>query len=609
MKIPPANHANKANVYSLRFARFAGGVFGGEFVKRFFMAGALLLCALGLLQPSSSAQGRRQKGKPAASSAGKSGQEKTKSAAATAEDNQQEKAKPPTTPGQFGNVEAITAAQMKEWLNVIASDEMEGRDTPSRGLDMAAKFIADHLSKWGVRPGGSNGTYFQKFSLTSRRVLPEQTAASVNGQSFKLGVDFIADQFPGRASGRIVYVGHGHIIRSKDIDAYRGVNVKDKILLAVQGYPRGVTYSQDIIGKKEGEDFHTPETYARAHGARGVIYIPSSSTLMFWQNRHKTFLSPSKMTPEKPQTNVPVIYASEKMIKAILEGEKLDYETIRKQVSDDALGDAFDLSPAKQVNFNVNAKVESATTQNVVGIIEGIDHYLRKEYVAVGAHYDHIGMRPNAEGDRIFNGADDDGSGTVATMAIAEALAKSKLRPKRSILLVWHAGEEKGLWGSEFFTKYPPVPINEIVAQLNIDMIGRSKKEGDDKPENVNLTGPNGLYIIGSKMMSDDLGNLSEEVNNSYLKLDFNYKYDDPDDPERFFYRSDHYNYAQKGVPIIFYFSGVHEDYHMPGDHADKIDYEKLEKVTRTIFATMWKLANAPTRPKVNKPLPPQTAN
>jgi len=579
-------------------------------VKRIFLAWALLLCALALSQPSSSAQGKQQKGKPAGASPGKSRQEKTKPESSAAEGDQQEKAKPPDTPGQFGNVEAITAAQLKEWLYVVASDEMEGRETPSRGLDMAAKFIAEHLSKWGVRPAGSDGTYFQKFALTSSRVLPEQTTASVNGQSFKLGEGFIAEPVPGRASGRMVYVGRGHIIRSKDIDDYRGLNVKDKIMLVVEGYPRGVS-NQDTLGKKEGEDFDSPETYARSHGARGIIYIPGSSTLTFWQNRHKTSLNPSRMKMEKPQRvpNVPVICASEKMIKAILAGEKLDYETIKKQASEDSLGDGFDLTPGKQVSFNVNAKVESAMTQNVVGVIEGGDYYLRKEYVAVGAHYDHIGMRPNAEGDRIFNGADDDGSGTVATMAIAQALTNSQQRPKRSILFVWHAGEEKGLWGSEFFTKNPAVPINQIIAQLNIDMIGRSKKEGDDNPANINLTGPNGLYVIGSRMMSDDLGNLSEEVNNSYLKLDFNYKYDDPNDPERFFYRSDHYNYAQKGVPIIFYFSGVHEDYHGPGDHADKIDYQKMEKVTRTIFATMWKLANAPNRPKVNKPLPPQTAN
>jgi Zn-dependent M28 family amino/carboxypeptidase len=313
--------------------------------------------------------------------------------------------------------------------------------------------------------------------------------------------------------------------------------------------------------------------------------------------------------PKQSGANIPVIYASEKMAKAILEGEKLDYETIRKQGAEGALDEGFDLSAGKQASFNVNAKIDRAITQNVVGVIEGVDPILKKEYVAVGAHYDHIGISKNAEGDRIFNGADDDGSGTVATLAIAGALAKSPERPKRSIIFVWHAGEEKGLWGSEFFTSNPTVPMEQIVTQLNIDMIGRSKKQGDNNPANRDLTGPNELYVIGSKMMSTDLGNLSEEVNNSYLKLAFNYKYDDPNDSERFFYRSDHFNYAKRGVPIIFYFSGVHEDYHGLADTADKIDYQKMEKVARTVFAMMWKLANAPARPKVDKPLPPQVAN
>lgn len=565
-------------------------------MRRTFLATILLSWALVASQPLSYAQGK---------------QDKTKPAVAPAPRETQGPAKPAPTLGQFGNIEAITAAQLKEWLYVVASDEMEGRDTPSRGLDLTAKFIAERLSRWGVRPGGDDGTYFQKFELTSRRVAPEMTTGSVNGQRFKLGEDFIAEPTPGQASGRIVYVGHGYVIRARDIDAYRGIDVKGKIMLVVEGFPKGVSF-QDLRGKKEGEDYDTPETYARAHGARGVIYIPSLSTLTFWQNRHQFSLNPSRIRMERPGrsgANIPVIYASEKMVKAILDGEKLNYETIRKQASEGALGEAFDLSAGKQVSFNVNAKIDRAATQNVVGLIEGADPLLKKEYVAVGAHYDHVGMRQNAEGDNIYNGADDDGSGTVATLAIAEALAKSSVRPKRSILLVWHAGEEKGLWGSEFFTDNPNVPIEQIVTQLNIDMIGRSKEGGDNNPANNDLTGPNELYIIGSKMMSADLGNLSEDVNNSYLKLAFNYKYDDPNDTERFFYRSDHYNYAKKGIPIIFYFSGVHEDYHGLADTADKIDYQKMEKVARTIFATMWRLANAPARPKVDKPLPPQVAN
>src|SRR5262249_23772984 len=155
--------------------------------------------------------------------------------------------------------------------------------------------------------------------------------------------------------------------------------------------------------------------------------------------------------------------------------------------------------------------------------------------------------------------------------------------------------------GSRFFTEFPTVPLDRVVAQLNIDMIGRSKRAGDTNPRNADLSAADEIYVIGSKMMSTALGELSERVNNGYLRLRFNYRYDDPKDPNRFFFRSDHFNYARKGVPIIFYFDGIHEDYHRPSDSPDKIDYQKMEKVARTIFATASELANAPQGPKVDK--------
>jgi Zn-dependent M28 family amino/carboxypeptidase len=296
------------------------------------------------------------------------------------------------------------------------------------------------------------------------------------------------------------------------------------------------------------------------------------------------------------------------MVNTIFQGERLDYEAIKKQMGEGVFGEPFDLSPNKKADFTVSVKVETLMTQNVVAVLEGSDPKLKDEYVAIGAHYDHVGIgSTTSNGDKIYNGADDDGSGTVAVLAIAEALSEGT-RPKRSVLFVWHAGEEKGLWGSEFIVENPPVPINQIIVQLNIDMIGRSKKNGDTNIRNTNLTGPNEIYVIGSKLMSTELGEISESVNKSFLNLKFNYKYDAPNDPERFFYRSDHFNYARKGIPIIFYFDGVHEDYHGLSDHPEKIDYLKMEKVTRTIYATLLKLADAPSRPKVDKPLPAQLA-
>jgi Zn-dependent M28 family amino/carboxypeptidase len=225
--------------------------------------------------------------------------------------------------------------------------------------------------------------------------------------------------------------------------------------------------------------------------------------------------------------------------------------------------------------------------------------------VAVGAHYDHVGIRPNAVGeDKIWNGADDDGSGTVAVLAMAEALAKSPKKPKRSILFVWHAGEEKGLWGSEYFNKFPTVDIKKVVAQLNIDMIGRSRKPGDTNPKNKDLSAESEIYVIGSEMMSSKLGSITKSVNDSFLKLNYNYKYDDPKDTNRFFFRSDHFNYAINGIPIVFWFDGVHEDYHGADDEAEKIDYSKMERVARTIFLTMWEIADLKERPAVDKQLP-----
>jgi hypothetical protein len=508
---------------------------------------------------------------------------------------------------EVGPVEAITAAQLRDYLYFVASDEMEGRNTPSRGLDLTAKFIALNLSRWGFKPGGDNGTYFQKIPLQSRRLVAEETVATLGGQKLTLGTDYLARPVAGQASGALVFVGHGLQFKAKGIDPYQGIDVRGKILVVVDGLPKGVARG-DLRGKA-GVDFETAESYARRNGAAGIITLPGNFTLRFWDRIHQQAVSAAQPSVgNTAPSTLPTIIISEKTAAQLFAGEKVDYETLKKQVADGQVAASFDFTPARQLNFAIKATSETQMTQNVVAILEGSDPVLRQEYVAVGAHYDHVGVgNPDQNGDKIFNGADDDGSGTVAVLAMAEALARGP-KPRRSILLIWHTGEEKGLWGSEWFVEHPTVPLDKIIAQLNIDMIGRSKKPGDTDTRNANLSGPNEIYVIGSKMMSSELGELSEKVNQSYLNLQFNYKYDDPNDTERLFFRSDHFNYAKKGIPIIFYFDGVHEDYHRQSDHPDKIDYEKMEKVTRTVFAKMWRLANQADRPKVDRKLPAQLA-
>jgi len=273
------------------------------------------------------------------------------------------------------------------------------------------------------------------------------------------------------------------------------------------------------------------------------------------------------------------------------------------EAADTRAGDPYELG--REVTFSVEVVEDVIYTQNVVATLEGADPALRREHVALGAHYDHVGIGTPVDGDSIYNGADDDGSGTTAVLAIAGAFARGE-RPRRSLLFVWHAGEEVGMWGSRYLNEHPPVPPDDIVAQLNIDMIGRSRQAGDDSAANRDLTGPEEVYVIGPQIMSDDLGALIAGVNDDYLGLEIDDRYDRVDEPSRFFFRSDHIHYARNGIPIAFFFTGVHEDYHRPSDHAARIDYAKLEKVTRTIYAVARELANQEGRPSVNEDLPPQ---
>jgi hypothetical protein len=516
--------------------------------------------------------------------------------------------------------ERITAEGMKEILYYIASDAMAGRDTPSPGLDATAKYIADRLARLKLKPMGDKNSYFQHITLNKTEVDHEKTQAQLGERVFRVGEDFLpTGRVSGEAEAPLVYAGHGWVIKSKNVNAYDGLDVKDKIVI-VSG--DGISPPQGLTtGGLRGGDWESPISYAQKHGVKALILIPRNfdrrwrygafmlSRAVFTVPRIENAAADddedeaANAIPQQVFSIVP----SRGMLDVLFAGEQADGARVLQAATGGEQLKGFALSPGKRLRVSVKLSNTEASTQNVVAVLEGRDRTLRKEYVALGAHYDHVGAngggcRPVGD-DSICNGADDDGSGTTALLTMAEAFARGP-RPRRSILFVWHAGEEKGLWGSEYFTKFPTVPLKQIAAQLNIDMIGRSKKAGDTNPANIMLTGPDEIYVIGSRMMSTQLGDLDETVNRSYLNLKFNFHYDEPNDPERLFYRSDHFNYARHGIPIIFYFDGVHEDYHRPTDSPDKIDYEKMQKVARTVFILASELSNAPTRPVVDKQIP-----
>jgi len=502
--------------------------------------------------------------------------------------------------------EAITASQLSNYLHFVASDAMGGRDTPSQGLDVTAEFLKMNLERWGFKPAGDNGTFYQKIELTREVLDTDQVRLQINGQTLKLGDDFLRLSGTRTASGSLVFGRDGWMVRAKNIDAFAGVDVAGKIVVIastgltgryISPLPAGV--SQEDLKGTAGEDWADPLTNAMKRGAAGIIVIAPPEVSADW-TRVRGFLGRSRLQPEKLRTApagdaIPVFLVAKPVGDAIFGGES----------GNAASATAFAIN--KSANLSAVTRKETAWTQNVVAVWEGSDPVLKKEMVAIGAHYDHVGTNPNAPGeDKIWNGADDDGSGTVAVLSIAEALAQAKVRPKRSILLVWHAGEEKGLWGADYFNRFPTVDIKNVIAQLNIDMIGRSKPAGDTNPRNKDLTGPNAVYLIGSEMMSSTLGAITKGTNSAFLNLEYDYKYDDPKDTNRFFFRSDHFHYAQNGIPIAFWFTGTHQDYHGAGDHADKIDYAKMEKIARTIFLTMWELTDLKERPKIDKQLPPE---
>ncbi len=513
-----------------------------------------------------------------------------------------------------GGAASIVTGDLREWLSYLASDELEGRATYTAGLGLAAGYIQSHRRDWGVKPAGDNGTYLQTVRVLGVKSTNRSTVTvTVNGRSRTFaegeGIDFPAN-VGGRREltiDRVEFVGYGADVPAANHRDYEGRNVAGAavVWMGVNG-PKTVdqaTYRRVLAGRGR---YATEQQQAaasigqmlsaarRASPARPATPPRAASTV-------PDFTTAQRLDHPLP----PNITAGEEFLSFLLSEAPTPYEQLKQRAADREPLPSFTLRNVR-LTFNLDADYEvvrTRVTQNIVGIVEGSDPRLRDTYVAFGAHYDHVGYadaelnadgtrRPGAPGritagaaaDRVWNGADDDGSGSVALMAIARAFGQGE-RPRRSLLFVWHAGEESGLLGSRYFVDHAPVPLESIVAQLNLDMVGRNR---DDKASEANT-----VYVVGSDRISTQLHDINREANRALPDpLTLDYELNDPSDTEQIYYRSDHYSYAARGIPVIFFTTGLHPDYHANTDEVSKIEFGKLARVTALVYETGARVAS-----------------
>ena len=484
---------------------------------------------------------------------------------------------------------SIMSKDMRKHLTILASDEYEGRETGQKGNDMAASYIANHFKSLNLPTIGEDNTYYQKVSFN--RTGWKKNSISINGKEYKHLWDYLAfaslnETIPYLETEEIVYMGYG-IDDSKYSD-YKGKNVQDKVILINEGEP----YNRDSISYITGssvasqwtEDIYTKLRVAKSKGAKMVLIISSNLKGFLGENRRFLLNPRLQLGDGNYKTDFANhAYISTTMAKELIGSKSRKIKRWRKKNIKKGKSKKLTLKSNLVMTFDKN--IEVIRGNNVLGYIEGTDK--KDEVVVISAHYDHLGKT----GNDIYNGADDNGSGTTTVLEMAQAFALAKdmgVGPRRSVLCLLVTGEEKGLLGSEFYSENPLFNIENTVVNVNIDMVGRVDKKYE--------TNPNYIYVIGSDRLSSDLHKINEDINQKYSHITLDYQYNSEQDPNRYYYRSDHYNFARKGIPAIFYFNGTHEDYHRITDTVEKINFDKMEKVGRHFFHTAWELANREDR-------------
>lgn len=489
----------------------------------------------------------------------------------------------------------IESATLKEHVYTLASDEWEGRETGTEGNMKAAQYIADQFASYGIPPLKTSESYFQEVDFTVFKW--DSISLSVTGQPSEHLNEFFAipQNFPVINEPlditSMVFLGYG--IDDPAYSDYKGVDVRGKHLLVYGGEPRDEEENFRISGSTQASawsyDAIRKVKAAKNAGAASIWIIEERFRMMAnYARRH--LLNGSLQMGSADQLNdyIPHVVVSSTLGQEIA-GDKVE-KIIKLRNKITKKGQSQHTTIPVDLQLIAQHFIQSTPSVNVLGYIEGTDPDLKNETVIVSAHFDHLGKR----GNDIYNGADDNASGTSGVLEIAQAFAIAKAEgkgPKRSVLCMLLTGEEKGLLGSQYYVENPVFPLENTVADVNIDMIGRMDKLHIDSHY---------VYVIGADRLSTELHNINESVNQQYTKLELDYTYNKKDDPNRYYERSDHYNFAKNGIPAIFYFAGTHDDYHRATDTPDKIMYERAATIAQLAFHMTWELANRKDRIKVD---------
>lgn len=466
----------------------------------------------------------------------------------------------------------ITAEDFGRRIGVIAHDSMKGRDTPSSGLDATAAWIASQMEGLGLRGGAPEGGFVQRYPVRSIVVDRQESRVTLGGETLAFGVDVLplrGVSGSGEATAGLVLVSGSGFAAPSVLD-----RVRDRHVVLLTGLGRS---------PMNRAVFQLVATVANA-GARSVT-VTTDAADADWAGEVSDAFAPSVEAgwndPDAQPPFRPVLHVRVSALERALAGHGVDIAALRAREQERVRADIVD---GVEVTVALTLRVDEVAAPNVVAVLEGSDPALRDEYVVLSAHMDHVGVgTPDERGDSIFNGADDDASGTVAVMEVAEAMASLETRPARSTIFLWVSGEERGLWGSEWYADHPTVPVDRLVANLNADMVGRNW--------------PDTIVAIGKE--HSDLGATLERVNAAHREIGMT-AIDDLWPDEQFYFRSDHFNFARKGVPILFFFNGTHDDYHGRDDEPDRIDTEKAARIAKLLYWLGLEVANAAERPVWN---------